>query len=352
MRKITPFAIGCLLMVLSCQKNDIRSTGAQTDDPAVSLQSPADNSASPASQRRCAAHDVLLRQVAADPERGRRLDALERIIQERSATLKGKPPGGGGGTPSGLISIPVVVHVVLSNTSLVTEQHINSQLAVLNADFQKKNAELSKSSIYLAGYPYASVANCNIEFKLQSTVWKTTTVSSFSSNDAVKFSSQGGSDAVNPESALNFWVCDLSGGLLGYAQFPGGNVSTDGVVVDYQAFGTTASYLYPEFNKGRTATHEVGHWLNLRHIWGDTRCGNDYAGDTPMHDGPNYGNPTETESSFCRGSVSLDMWMNYMDYSDDKSLYMFSTNQKERMDLTLANARKNYYTTAAKFTGN
>ncbi|HEV7331218.1 MAG TPA: zinc metalloprotease [Flavisolibacter sp.] len=354
MRKITPFAIGCLLVVLSCQKNDIRSTANQNNDPGVSVQSPGDHSAGSANQRRCAAHDVLQRQIAADPERGRRLEALERIIQERSATLKGKPPGsgGGGGTPSGLLSIPVVIHVVLPDPSKVTDQQISSQLAVLNADFQKKNAELTKSGVYLAGYPLASVPNCNIQFTQQTVIRKRTTVSSFSSNDAVKFNSQGGSDAVNATSALNLWVCDLSGGLLGYAQFPGGSASTDGVVIDYQAFGTTASYLYPEFNKGRTGTHEVGHWLNLRHIWGDSRCGNDYAGDTPLHDGPNYGNPTTTESSFCKGSVTLDMWMNYMDYSDDKSLYMFTTNQKERMDLTLANARKNYYTTAAKASGN
>ena len=348
MRKLTPFAIACLLAVVSCQKADIRPSG-DVNDAEVSAK--ADNASGSLAQRRCAAHDVLQRQITADPERGRRLEALERFIQERSATLKGKPPGsggGGGGTPSGLISIPVIVHVVMRAPSTVTDQQISSQLTVLNEDFQKKNAELSKTSVYLAGYPYTSVPNCNIEFKLKSTIRKKTSVSSFSSNDAMKFSSQGGSDAVEATTALNVWVCDLGSGLLGYAQFPGGNSATDGVVIDYQAFGTTGSNLYPEFNKGRTATHEVGHWLNLRHIWGDSRCGNDYVGDTPLHDGPNYGNPEETESSFCKGNRSLDMWMNYMDYSDDLSLYMFTANQKERMDLTLANARKTYYTTVTK----
>ncbi|MBB1286941.1 zinc metalloprotease [Flavisolibacter sp. BT320] len=346
MRKITPFAIGCLMVIAACQKADVRHTSPENENPDVSLQSASSNESGIAAQRRCAAHDVLQRQLAADPERGRRLEALERIIQERSATLKGKPGSGGGGTPTGLITIPVVVHVVMRDPNSVTDQQISSQLAVLNADFQKKNAELTNSSVYLAGYTHGNVANCNIAFTLQSTVRKETSVSTFSTNDAVKFTSQGGSNAVNATTALNLWVCDLGGGVLGYAQFPGGNAATDGVVIDYQAFGTTGSKLYPEFNKGRTATHEVGHWLNLRHIWGDSRCGNDYAGDTPLHDGPNYGNPAQTESSFCKGNATPDMWMNYMDYSDDKSLYMFTANQKERMDLTLANARKSYYTAA------
>ncbi|MDQ3278335.1 MAG: zinc metalloprotease, partial [Bacteroidota bacterium] len=299
------------------------------------------------SQRRCAAHDVLLRQIAADPERGRRLETLERIIDQRSATLKGKPPGSGGGTPLGsLITIPVVVHVVLPDPTKVSDQQINSQLAVLNNDFQKANAEL-KNGVYLSGYQLGEVANCQIAFTLQQTVRKTTTVASFSSNDAVKFTSQGGSDAVNATSALNLWVCDLGSGLLGYAQFPGGSASTDGVVVDYQAFGTSASYtMYKEYNKGRTATHEIGHWLNLRHIWGDTRCGNDYVDDTPLHDGPNYGCPASTDQSFCKGTANPDMWMNYMDYTDDACMYMFTAKQKERIDLTLANARSGYYTTA------
>ena len=78
------------------------------------------------------------------------------------------------------------------------------------------------------------------------------------------------------------WVCDLSGGLLGYAQFPGGTVSSDGVVCDYAYFGNIGTATSP-YDLGRTATHEVGHWLNLRHIWGDSNCGNDFCNDTPEH---------------------------------------------------------------------
>ena len=343
MRKITPIAIGCVLAFFSCKKSDFRTASSPEDNSETSTNM------GMASQRRCAAHDVLLRQIAADPERGLRLDALERVIQERSAA-RGKP----GGEPSReLITIPVVVHVVLPDEKAVTDRQINSQIDVLNEDFQKRNSELKKSSVYLAGYPYTTVANCQIAFDLQQVIRKKTSVSSFSSNDAMKFSQYGGSDAVNPTTALNIWVCNLGGGVLGYAQFPGGNAATDGVVLDYQAFGTTAVYdLYEEFDMGRTATHEIGHWLNLRHIWGDTHCGNDYVSDTPLHEGANYGCPSASDKSFCRGKVSYDMWMNYMDYTDDACLYMFTAQQKERMDLTLVNARSSYYTSSAAVTKN
>ena len=94
-----------------------------------------------------------------------------------------------------------------------------------------------------------------------------TSQSSFSTNDGVKYSSSGGVDAWNTSEYLNIWVCDLSGGLLGYAQFPGGTASSDGVVCDYAYFGNMGTAT-PPYDQGRTLTHEIGHWLNLRHIWG------------------------------------------------------------------------------------
>lgn len=351
MRKIFAFAAGCLLIASSCQKNDVALPGDSNDGFETNLTRNADGTAANIQaglQRSCAAHDVLQRQIANDPERGRRLDALERFIQERTATMKGKP-GTGGETPTtrGLVSIPVVVHVVLPKAEAVSDAQIHSQISVLNADFQKKNAELSKSSVYLAGNNSSVVADCQVEFTIQKIIRLSGgPVATFGTNDDVKFTSRGGSDAINATTALNMWVCDLSSGYLGYAQFPGGASATDGVVIDYQAFGTTATYpMYADFNKGRTATHEVGHWLNLRHIWGDSRCGNDYVGDTPQHDGANYGCPGESDKSFCKGTVSKDMWMNYMDYTNDACMYMFTVNQKERMDVTLANARSSYYST-------
>ena len=99
-----------------------------------------------------------------------------------------------------------------------------------------------------------------------------TSVLEFSGDDAVKSrSATGGKDPWNTSKYLNLWVCNLGGGLLGYAQFPAdlaNSPQTDGVVIDYKYFGTMGTVVSP-YNLGRTATHEIGHWLNLRHIWGD-----------------------------------------------------------------------------------
>ena len=103
------------------------------------------------------------------------------------------------------------------------------------------------------------------------------------------------------DKGYNIWVCDISGGILGYAQFPGGPSSSDGVVCDYAYFGNTGTAIYP-YDLGRTATHEVGHWLNLRHIWGDANCGNDYCNDTPEHSGSNYSCPSYPSTSNCNGN--------------------------------------------------
>jgi hypothetical protein len=139
---------------------------------------------------------------------------------------------------------------------------------------------------------------------------------------------------------LNFWICNLGEGLLGYAQFPGGPAKTDGVVILYTAFGTTGAAAAP-FNLGRTATHEVGHWLNLRHIWGDkTDCsGSDQVSDTPKAQMPNYGTPTWPHIS-CNNGPNGDMFMNYMDYVDDAAMFMFTQGQAARLNATLAGPRK------------
>jgi hypothetical protein len=139
-----------------------------------------------------------------------------------------------------------------------------------------------------------------------------------------------GLDPTSPTTKLNLWCCTIGGGILGYAQFPGGSSATDGVVIDSKYFGLSGTANYP-YNLGRTATHEVGHWLNLRHIWGDATCGNDLVADTPSHNAANYGVPTYPHYSTCSGTP-VEMTMNYMDYTDDRGMYMFSLGQKARID--------------------
>lgn len=130
------------------------------------------------------------------------------------------------------------------------------------------------------------------------------------------------------------------GQLLGYAQFPGGPSKTDGVVILNTAFGTTGSAADP-FNLGRTATHEIGHFLNLRHIWGDApNCaGFDLVDDTPNAESPNVGKPTWPHVS-CNNGPNGDMFMNYMDYTDDDSMFMVTPGQVSRMHTTLDGPRK------------
>ena len=330
MRKLLPFLATIVLLAYSCTKQAPQSTEVVTDPSADLING-----------RQCASNEVLEAQIAQNPARGKFLEDLE----IKTINFKGRNIANRGDV---LLYVPVVVHVVSTNPSLVTDAQIASQIAVLNNDYRRTNTELNNSGVYLAGYSFAGVPDCKIQFVLKQTIRKTTTVASFGTNDAVKKSSQGGDNAVNAGTWLNLWVCDLSGGLLGYAQFPGGPIATDGVVIDYQGFGlsaaTTGYSLYANFNLGRTATHEIGHWFNLRHIWGDSRCGNDQVDDTPSHDAANYGCPSNSLKSLCKGKP-YEQWMNYMDYTDDRCMYMFSAGQKTRMDAAIDASRAAYVTT-------
>ena len=134
-------------------------------------------------------------------------------------------------------------------------------------------------------------------------------------------------------------MCALAGGVLGYPQFPGGPAATDGVVIDTRAFGTGGTAV-PPFDLGRTATHEVSHYLNLRHIWADTEncSGCDFVADTPNAAGPNYGTPAFLTVS-CGNGPNGDMSMNYMDYVDDAAMVLFTAQQVLRMRAALEKAR-------------
>jgi hypothetical protein len=246
-----------------------------------------------------------------------------------------------------LIKIPVVVHVVhRTDRENISDAQVNSQIAVLNKDFRAKNSDTSK-------VPKAwksLVADANIEFvlakkdpkgkKTSGITRMATSVASFGPNDGVKSKKAGGVNAWPADRYLNIWVCNLGQGLLGYAQFPGGPPKTDGVVVLYTAFGTKGAVSAP-FNKGRTATHEVGHYLGLRHIWGDRNdcSGNDFVADTPPARQANMGKPKFPRIT-CNNGPNGDMFMNYMDYVDDDAMYMFTEGQVARMNATLAGPRR------------
>ena len=247
------------------------------------------------------------------------------------------------GSPKAVVTIPVVFHVLYNTAAQnISDALILAQLNQLNQDFARLNSDAGNTPT-----AFQSLAtNTNIQFCLAQRdpsgnattgiVRKSTTVTSFSSNDAVKYTAQGGDNAWDATKYLNLWVCNLGGGLLGYAQFPGGAVATDGVVLLYSSIGslTTPGSSAP-YNYGRTATHEIGHWLNLRHIWGDANCGNDLVSDTPTQQTSNYGCPTFPKVT-CSNGANGDMFMNYMDYTDDGCMNMFSAGQSTRMNALFA----------------
>jgi len=234
-------------------------------------------------------------------------------------------------------TIKTVVNVVYrTEDQNVSDAQIKSQIASLNRDFRATNPDKSQTPTPWKGL----VTDGRIEFRLVKVTRTKTSKTGFSFDDGVKKASTGGIAPFSPKTHLNLWVCALTGGLLGYAQFPGGPVGTDGVVINFQAFGTSGTAQAP-FNKGRTATHEVGHYLNLRHIWGDTPdcSGTDMVADTPNCAGPNFGTPAFPVVT-CNNGPSGDMFVNYMDYTDDAAMFMFTAEQVLRMRTALETARK------------
>src|SRR5262249_3667814 len=218
----------------------------------------------------------------------------------------------------------------------ISDAQIRSQIAALNKDFRASNTDKAQTPTPWKGL----VTDARIEFRLVKVTRTQTSKTGFTFDDAVKKASTGGIAPFSPKTHLNLWVCALTGGLLGYAQFPGGPVATDDVVINFQAFGTTGTAQAP-FNKGRTATHEIGHYLNLRHIWGDTPdcSGGDFVDDTPNAETPNFGKPTFPHVT-CNNGPNGDLFINYMDYVDDDSMFMFTPCQVSRMHVTLDGPRK------------
>lgn len=254
-------------------------------------------------------------------------------------------------TKNTIITIPVVVHVIWnSNQQNISDAQIFSQIDVLNKDYRRTNIDIVNTPSVWSSI----AADCEIEFCLATIdpqgspttgVTRTqTSQSSFSiSSNDVKTTSSGGKDPWPNDDYLNIWICNLSGGLLGYATPPSNNISQwDGVVIGYRYFGTSGAAQSP-YNKGRTATHEIGHWLNLDHIWGDNTCGNDQVSDTPKQEEANYSCPAfpHNPNSCGTNNSDGDMFMNYMDYTNDGCMNLFTQGQKIRMIAAINQYRSN-----------
>jgi len=290
------------------------------------------------SQRDCRSFDYRQQQLRADPTLAVSVEAVEQFtrLQLRKSAVSVDGQGSGKDNLPAVITIPVVVHVLYNNSAQnISDAQILSQLDVLNADYGKHNADTSGIPAY-----YSSLAaDCGFQFVLATVdtnghattgiIRKHTNAASFSINDDVKYSSKGGDDAWDRDRYLNLWVCNLTGSVLGYSSVPGGPKQTDGVVILYTAFGTKGSAAAP-YNRGRTATHETGHWLNLIHVWGDTDCGDDEVSDTPPQKMATYGNPSGIIVS-CGNTPYGNLYMDYMDFTDDIGMHLFTYGQRDRM---------------------
>ena len=239
--------------------------------------------------------------------------------------------------------IPVVVHVLYNNEEEnISDDRIYSQIETLNTDYNAGNTELSNVPTEFASIVgNVGVSFCLVEVDLDGNSFSGinrvyTDVLSFNmSDDSMKKSSEGGVDAWDSNNYLNFWVCNLSGNLLGFATMPGDvEPELDGVVIDFEYFGVNIDSASP-YNLGRTATHEIGHYLGLEHTFYAGCSDWDGCDDTPSTSSPNYGCPAFPQES----CSTIDMTMNYMDYVNDACMYMFTECQANIMINSLVNLR-------------
>jgi len=294
--------------------------GACTKEESNELTSSTTDESLEVSQRNCGSKEVLNRQLAENPSLAAKMEEIERFTQEYVSGQRL--------LPDGTIEIPVVVNVLYKTTAEnIPLTQIQSQIDILNQDFGASNNDYNNTPSI---FQNLRSGNTGIRFVLDQVIRKSTTKTSWRTNDDMKRTTKGGLNPTSPTTKLNIWVCNLSNNILGYAQFPGGSSATDGVVLDNNCVGVASSN-FSTYNKGRTATHEVGHWLGLRHIWGDQTCGSDLVSDTPNHNTANYGCPSYPHYSTCNGAP-VEMTMNYMDYTDDNCMYMFTLGQKTRMN--------------------
>ncbi len=290
------------------------------------------------------------------PELGTLAD-FENDLQQKVKQMEARYKAGR--TTAGIITIPVVVHIIHNGEAVgqgrnLSQAQVQSQLAVLNEDFRRKTGTRGFNSD-------SRGADIEIEFCLatlnpQGQNMTEPGIDRQRGNQASYTRNQIEADIKpntiwDPNRYFNIWVLDFTGtdeNLVGYAQFPsqsgltglpesGGASNTDGVVVRYTSFGSAEKGTFPvlqaPYNLGRTLSHETGHWLGLRHIWGDGNCANDYVEDTPEQ---------QSESRGCaRGRVSCgttNMVENYMDYSDDLCMNIFTRGQKTRILAVMENS--------------
>lgn len=251
------------------------------------------------------------------------------------------------------LSLPVVVHVLWrTEEENISEDQILSQMAVLNEDFRQLNENFQDTP-----EAFRSVAaDIEIEFCLASTdpngnptngITRTHTFTDDIGATEDWYSTYyGGKDAWDVDRYINIWVCDIGDdGTLGFAFLPGtaDPPEADGLVIGHQYFGTTGTVRDAEFNNlGRTVTHEMGHYFNLEHLWGPEWGGcdeDDFVSDTPEQYEDSFACPDYPFYDDCTFEGNGIQFMNFMDYTDDECMTMFTEGQKMRIWAALNYAR-------------
>ena len=302
------------------------------------------------SQRTCATNTKLQELKNNDPgfaEHHREvMDYIQNPNNEQANFLRGT------NAPSVVVTIPVVFHVLYKNaTQNISDAQINSQLAVLNSDYRKLNADFN-TAVPTAFRPLGAdmeIAFCKATRTPTGTATTGITRKSVASSFIfdTDYYLAAGELAWDPTKYLNVWIGRFSDNtLLGFAYLPSAaGQAFDGLCIGDQYFGTTGTASAP-YNKGRTGTHEIGHYFGLDHPWGEdgSACGSaansDGVADTPATDNPHYNCPTfPSNANTCTTSANGAMFMNFMDYVDDACMAFFTAGQKTIMRNTLAGPR-------------
>ncbi|CAG5016731.1 hypothetical protein DYBT9275_05622 [Dyadobacter sp. CECT 9275] len=254
-----------------------------------------------------------------------------------------------------LVTIPVVFHIVVSRQSNVTDAQVMAQLDTINKDYAGINGGASRIPSYFkdlfgqSGIQFCLAQRTPDNQPSTGIVRYTTSSGSFNYlTENVKHAATGGADAWDTSKYLNIWICSLSGGILGYSSFPGQGADNEkGVVVDYNSLPGANNQVY---NQGKTLTHEIGHFFSLRHIWGDDEgacTGSDNIDDTPNQSNSTATCATGVVTDRCTPASPGIMYQNFMDYSPDNCLLMFTKMQVARMEA----AYNSYYSLMASSNG-
>lgn len=292
-------------------------------------------------KRTCATDEVMQNLLSQDPIARQRYEAMQKMFNEKLSQIVNNRQN----RTNAIITIPVVVHIGLPDPNLVTNATVFNQLDTLNWTYG--GASLTDSlrtyTPFRTTYGRSEIRFCLAQRTPtnQPTNGIERMVNSNIFSGAVHPSTQMA--AWDPTKYLNVWVVQLSGGVLGYSYTPGAFTPSDprnGFVNDYRAFGSGASYLFADYNGGKTAVHEIGHYFNLFHPWSDaSNAGNnpsctlsDGCTDTPPTNGPTFGCPPAPVLNTCSPTAPGVMWQNHMDYADDVCMTLFTQNQATRMN--------------------